>query len=137
MQETQRVFDDLARIGVFLAIDDFGVGYCSLSYLRQLPAHQLKIDRSFVRDLEQSKDARAVVDAVIRLAHALGLRVVAEGVETAAQSEILLHMDCDELQGYHFARPMPAEALLAWARGQSQGQAEPPLVFTASVLGTL
>jgi diguanylate cyclase (GGDEF)-like protein len=137
VQETQRVFDDLARIGVFLAIDDFGVGYCSLSYLRQLPAHQLKIDRSFVRDLEQSKDARAVVDAVIRLAHALGLRVVAEGVETAAQSEILLHMDCDELQGYHFARPMPAEALLAWARGQSQGQAEPPLVFTASVLGTL
>jgi EAL domain-containing protein (putative c-di-GMP-specific phosphodiesterase class I) len=135
VQETQRVFDDLARVGVFLAIDDFGVGYCSLSYLRQLPAHQLKIDRSFVQDLEQSQDARAVVDAVIRLAHALGLRVVAEGVETAGQSQILLQMGCDELQGYHFARPMPADALLAWARDQQTAQ--PPLVFSASVLGAL
>jgi diguanylate cyclase (GGDEF)-like protein len=135
VQETQRVFDDLARIGVFLAIDDFGVGYCSLSYLRQLPAHQLKIDRSFVQDLEQSKDARAVVDAVIRLAHALGLRVVAEGVETAAQSAILLQMGCDELQGYYFARPMPADALLAWARSQQVDA--PQLPFSASVLGVL
>ena len=135
VQETQRVFDDLARIGVFLAIDDFGVGYCSLSYLRQLPAHQLKIDRSFVQDLEQSQDARAVVDAVIRLAHALGLRVVAEGVETAGQSQILVQMGCDELQGYHFARPMPAEALLGWARSQEAAPA--PLLFSASVLGAL
>ncbi len=113
---TQRVFDGLARIGVYLAIDDFGTGYSSLSYLRQLPATQLKIDRSFVSDLETSPDARAVVDAVIRLAHALGLRVVAEGVETEGQRDILVGMGCDELQGFFFARPMAADQLLAWSR---------------------
>ncbi|RDI21930.1 diguanylate cyclase/phosphodiesterase [Pseudacidovorax intermedius] len=115
---TQRVFDGLSRIGVFLAIDDFGTGYSSLSYLRQLPARQLKIDRSFVSDLETSADARAVVDAVVRLSHALGLRVVAEGVETAGQRDILLGMGCDELQGFFFARPMPADQLLAWSLGR-------------------
>ncbi|MDP9014911.1 MAG: EAL domain-containing protein [Pseudomonadota bacterium] len=110
----QRTFEGLASIGVFLSIDDFGTGYSSLSYLRQLPAGQLKIDRSFVNDLDSSNDARAVVDAVIRLAHALGLKVVAEGVETAAQRDILRELGCDELQGFFFAKPMPANALLAW-----------------------
>lgn len=110
----QRTFEGLASIGVFLSIDDFGTGYSSLSYLRQLPAGQLKIDRSFVNDLDSSTDARAVVDAVIRLAHALGLKVVAEGVETAAQRDILRGLGCDELQGFFFAKPMPANALLAW-----------------------
>src|SRR5205085_882350 len=86
---TQRAFEGLARIGVFLSIDDFGTGYSSLSYLRQMPASQLKIDRSFVSDLERSKDAKAIVSAVIRLAHELGLRVVAEGVETRGQRDIL------------------------------------------------
>jgi diguanylate cyclase len=110
----QRTFDALARIGVFLAIDDFGTGYSSLSYLRQLPARQLKIDRSFINDLESSADAQSIVDAVVRLAHALGLRVVAEGVESAGQRDVLLRLGCDELQGYFFARPMPADALLDW-----------------------
>jgi len=112
---TQRAFDELRRLGVYLSIDDFGTGYSSLSYLRRLPAQQLKIDRSFVNDLETSGDARAIVDAVVHLAHALGLRVVAEGVETAGQRDILLGFGCDELQGYFFARPMPAADLLAWA----------------------
>ena len=98
-RETQRIFDGLARVGVLLSIDDFGTGYSSLAYLRQLPARQLKIDRSFVRDLETSGDARAVVDAVIRLSHALGLGVVAEGVETAGQRDVLIELGCDELQG--------------------------------------
>jgi EAL domain-containing protein (putative c-di-GMP-specific phosphodiesterase class I) len=115
---TQRAFDDLSRLGVFLSIDDFGTGYSSLSYLRRLPAQQLKIDRSFVGDLASSSDARAIVDAVVRLAHALGLKVVAEGVETVGQRDILLELGCDELQGYFFARPMPAADLLAWALSQ-------------------
>ena len=118
MKATQRTFDGLARIGVFLSIDDFGSGYSSLNYLRQLPARQLKIDRSFVNDLEFSEDARSVVNAVVKLAHALNLRVVAEGVETAGQRDILLAMHCDELQGYFFARPMAADKLLAWSLGE-------------------
>jgi len=117
IKATQRAFEGLERIGVYLSIDDFGTGYSSLSYLRQLPARQLKIDRSFVNDLATSADARAVVDAVVRLAHALGLKVVAEGVETAEQREILIALNCDELQGFYFARPMPAETLLAWTNG--------------------
>ena len=117
-KSTQRTFEGLARIGVFLSIDDFGTGYSSLSHLRQLPARQVKIDRSFVQDLEGQGDARAVVDAVIRLAHALGLAVVAEGVETQAQRDILMQMDCDELQGFLYARPMTAAALLDWSSAQ-------------------
>ena len=117
LKATQHAFSGLARIGVYLAIDDFGTGYSSLSYLRQLPAQQLKIDRSFVNDLEVKDDARAVVEAVIRLAHALGLRVVAEGVETAGQRDILLELDCDELQGYFYAKPMQAHVLLEWSQG--------------------
>ncbi len=109
-----RVFDMLDAIGVRLSIDDFGTGYSSLSYLRRLPARQLKIDRSFVRDLESSLDAQAIVEAVVRLSHALGLKVVAEGVETQVQSNILAALHCDELQGFLFAKPMPAQLLLAW-----------------------
>ena len=134
IQATQRTFEGLARIGVFLSIDDFGTGYSSLNYLRQLPAQQLKIDRSFVNDLENSEDARAVVSAVVSLAHALGLRVVAEGVETRGQRDILLAMQCDELQGFFFARPMPADTLLAWSQGEKPaGSAD----FTASIVGAL
>jgi diguanylate cyclase (GGDEF)-like protein len=134
IRTTQRAFDGLGRLGVFLSIDDFGTGYSSLSYLRQLPARQLKIDRSFIQDLAVSADARAVVDAVIRLAHALSLSVVAEGVETPAQRDILLELGCDELQGYLFAEPMPAAALLDWAagRGKPDGAADfSPSVFAA------
>jgi diguanylate cyclase len=114
-QVTQRAFEQLARTGAILSIDDFGTGYSSLAYLRKLPAKQLKIDRSFIADLDQSSDALAVVDAVIRLAHALGLRVVAEGVETERQRDILLRLRCDELQGFLFAKPMPARMLTFWA----------------------
>ena len=114
-QPTLRALERLAATGVQLSIDDFGTGYSSLSYLRRMPAGQLKIDRSFVSDLEHSNDARAIVDAVVRLAHALGLKVVAEGVETAAQQDFLLGLGCDELQGFLYARPMPAKALTLWA----------------------
>jgi EAL domain-containing protein (putative c-di-GMP-specific phosphodiesterase class I) len=114
---TLELFERLGRIGVKLSIDDFGTGYSSLSYLRRLQVSQLKIDQSFVRDLETSADARIIVKAVINLAHALNLSVVAEGVETAAQRDVLTAMDCDELQGYFYARPMTAEALGRWSRG--------------------
>ncbi|MDX9845023.1 MAG: EAL domain-containing protein, partial [Aquabacterium sp.] len=114
IEASMRVFDLLDDIGVQLSIDDFGTGYSSLSYLRRLPARQLKIDRSFIGDLEVSRDAQAIVEAVVRLAHALGLKVVGEGVETPAQAAILTRLQCDELQGYLFARPMPAQDLLPW-----------------------
>ena len=113
----QRVFDGLARIGVFISIDDFGTGYSSLINLRQLPAAQLKIDRSFINDIEVSKDALAIVGAVVNLAHSLGLKVVAEGVETIGQRDILIGMKCDEMQGFYFARPMAADSLLEWFLG--------------------
>jgi diguanylate cyclase (GGDEF)-like protein len=125
IEVTQRAFEGLATIGVYLSIDDFGTGYSSLSYLRQLPARQLKIDRSFVKDLEESRDARAVVEAVVDLAHALELSVVAEGVETEGQREILVRLGCDELQGFLFARPMPANDLLQWAQGRRQPTGRP------------
>ncbi len=114
VKATQAAFSGLAHIGVLLSIDDFGTGYSSLSYLRRLPARQLKIDRSFVMDLETSSDARAIVSAVVHLAHDLGLGVVAEGVETAGQRDVLVGLACDELQGYLFARPMRAHEVLPW-----------------------
>lgn len=112
-----RIFERLSQIGVHLSIDDFGTGYSSLSYLRKLPATQLKIDRSFVQDVDKEEDAKAIVRAVIKLAHALGLSVVAEGVETEAQQGILMRLGCDELQGFLFAKPMPSKNLFLWASG--------------------
>jgi diguanylate cyclase (GGDEF)-like protein len=114
-QATERTLRRLAGLGLALSIDDFGTGYSSLAYLRRLPVSQLKIDRSFIQDLETSADARAIVKAVIELAHALSLQVVAEGVETEGQAAVLRGKRCDKLQGYLFARPMPAEELTRWA----------------------
>ena len=111
---TLHAFEALRQIGVKLAIDDFGTGYSSLSYLRRLQVTQLKIDKSFVQDLEHSTDARAIVEAIVKLAHALGLTVVAEGVETSAQRNLLTDLGCDELQGYLFAKPMAARVMGEW-----------------------
>ena len=118
-----RVFERLGRLGVQLSIDDFGTGYSSLSYLRRLEAGQLKIDRSFVQDLETSADARAIVQAVVQLAHALELTVVAEGVETDGQRAVLQALRCDELQGFLFARPMTAQTMAEWAADVDRPQA--------------
>ena len=115
-ESTHLFFSKLAAIGVHISIDDFGTGYSSLAHLRKLPAEELKIDRSFVQDLENSNDARTVVDAVVKLGQALGLKVVAEGVETEEQNQILSQLGCNELQGFLFAKPMAAQMLYMWAK---------------------
>ncbi|HSV70408.1 MAG TPA: bifunctional diguanylate cyclase/phosphodiesterase [Methylibium sp.] len=112
---TQATFEGLRRAGLHVAIDDFGAGQTSLAYLRRLPAAELKMDMSLVQDLATSADARAIAEAVVRLAHALERHVVAEGVETPEQRDLLIAMGCDELQGFLFARPMTAAALALWA----------------------
>ena len=112
---TQAILERLAAVGVHLSIDDFGTGFCNFAMLRKMPAEELKIDRSFVLDLETSADARAVVDAVVKLGQALGRKVVAEGVETEGQAQVLRALGCDVLQGYLYAKPMSARALALWA----------------------
>ncbi len=112
---TIRFFSQLAQLGVSISIDDFGTGHSSLAYLRKLPASELKIDRSFVLDLETSEDARKVASAVVNLAKSLNLKVVAEGVETEGQNRILREFGCDQLQGFLFAKPMSAKSLALWA----------------------
>ena len=127
---TVRAFERMGRMGLHVSIDDFGTGHSSLASLRRLPAGELKIDRAFVTDLATSEDARSIARAIVQMAHTLGLRVVAEGVETAAQCEQLVAMGCDELQGFLFAKPMPAHMLELWAM-DDDGPA--PLQFRESL----
>jgi len=114
-QVTRRALARLGKLGVHVSIDDFGTGHSSLATLRRLPAQELKIDRAFVVDMERDADAKAIVVAVLTMARTLGLRVVAEGVETPAQRDLLVQLGCDELQGYLFAKPMSARAIALWA----------------------
>ncbi len=107
----------LKSLGISLALDDFGTGYSSLSYLRHLPVDSLKIDRSFVVDMVENTHSQAIVTAIIGLAHGLNLHVVAEGVETEAQYQLLQQLGCDTIQGYYISRPIAAAAFIALVTG--------------------
>jgi diguanylate cyclase (GGDEF)-like protein/PAS domain S-box-containing protein len=104
------MLEQLSALGVRLSIDDFGTGYSSLSYLKRLPIHALKIDRSFIRDLDSDRSSAAIVRAIIDLAHHLDLEVVAEGVEDAPQLDQLRRLGCDEIQGFYYSRPLAPAA---------------------------
>ena len=120
---TQQTFEKMRKARFHVSIDDFGTGFSSLAMLRKLPAAELKIDRAFVSDLEDSEDARSIAKSIISLATALNLRVVAEGVETPGQCDLLVKMGCTELQGYLFSRPVPSDELERMAlEGRAQGQ---------------
>ncbi|MGZ0783520.1 putative bifunctional diguanylate cyclase/phosphodiesterase [Pseudomonas saponiphila] len=106
------VLQQLSDMGVDLSIDDFGTGYSSLMYLKRLPANELKIDRGFVRDLEHDSDDAAIVSAIVALGQALGLRIVAEGVESGVQQSFLTQLGCDSLQGYYLGHPLPPESFM-------------------------
>jgi len=116
---SQQVMAGLRRLGVRLSIDDYGTGYSSLSYLRALPVDELKLDRSFVSHLTSDERAAAIVRSTLQLSRDLGMSMVVEGVEDAATLASLRSWGCDVAQGYHIARPMPADAFLAWLPGRS------------------
>ncbi len=116
LDDTIARMHELSAMGLRFSIDDFGTGYSSLAYLRQMPLYELKIDRSFIIDTPDDANSRALVQSILAMAGHLGLRVVAEGVETPAQAAFLIEHACDCLQGYLYARPMPLAALLDWLR---------------------
>lgn len=111
VQQTIVILQQLHDMGIVLSLDDFGTGYSSLNYLKRFPIDVLKIDQSFVRDLVFDSDDAAITEAIISLAHSLHLRVIAEGVETEEQLNYLHANGCNEIQGYYFSRPLPADAL--------------------------
>jgi diguanylate cyclase (GGDEF)-like protein/PAS domain S-box-containing protein len=117
---------ELKAIGIHVSIDDFGTGHSSLSYLKRFPVESLKIDRGFLRDVPDDQDSATLCSAMIGLAHSLGLSVVAEGVETAAQYDFLRDRECDLLQGFLFSRPVPPERLAELLSGPASLAPEPP-----------
>ncbi len=109
----------LKRLGLKLAIDDFGTGYSSLAYLKKFKVDRLKIDQSFVRDIDRDADDNAIVRAIVQMARALNLRTLAEGVETAEQRRFLSEQGCDEVQGYYYSRPLSPDQFEAFMRAGS------------------
>jgi EAL domain-containing protein (putative c-di-GMP-specific phosphodiesterase class I) len=108
----------LHSLGIGLSIDDFGTGYSSLSYLKRFKIDKLKIDQSFVRDIQHDPDDAAIVSAIIGLAHSLGFKTIAEGVETQAQLDFLRAHACDDIQGYFYSKPVPADEFARLLAGE-------------------
>jgi predicted signal transduction protein with EAL and GGDEF domain len=126
LKQTLPALEMLSELGVRLSVDDFGTGYSSLSYLRKLPIDTLKIDRSFVRELYEGSDDEAIVSAIAALARALDMRVIAEGVETAAQANLLKVHGCFLMQGYWFSHPLEINAFNKFVAAESMPTLEPP-----------
>jgi EAL domain-containing protein (putative c-di-GMP-specific phosphodiesterase class I) len=125
----------LRDLGVTLVLDDFGTGYSSLSYLRHLPLDRLKIDRSFVTNIDQDPTNRSIVEAVVALGHGLGMRVVAEGIERPEEAATLTTLGCDLGQGYLWARPAPAAAMTQVLRRWQSAPSQPALPGTDRRVG--
>ncbi|MBS4018796.1 MAG: EAL domain-containing protein [Dechloromonas sp.] len=113
---TLSILNQFSDMGIVLAIDDFGTGYSSLAYLKHLPIHRLKLDRSFVKDIETDANDAAICSATVALGHNLGLELVAEGVETDVQREFLTRLGCDVLQGFFYSKPLPADQIIEYLR---------------------
>ena len=109
VESARAMLNELQAMGVHISMDDFGTGYSSLSYLKKFPFDKLKIDQSFVRDLKPDSQDTAILSAIVSLGQGLNLRIVAEGVETSEQQQLLKGLDCREMQGYLFSRPLGAE----------------------------
>jgi diguanylate cyclase (GGDEF)-like protein len=120
IENTTQMMQELDAMGVRFAVDDFGTGYSSLSYLKRFPIDVLKIDQSFVRDITTDPDDAAIVRAIITMAHSLGMRVVAEGVETREQLSFLHANSCDAMQGYYFSKPLPADRITELIAGNTR-----------------
>lgn len=122
----ETILTDLGDLGVRLAIDDFGTGYSAMSYLRRFPMQKLKIDGSFVRELNSEPESRSIVEAIAQVGHTLGNYVVAEGVETLEQLDILGDIGCDGVQGYLYSKPLPADQFATWVEQHKAKSAKPP-----------
>ena len=134
MEDPDRAAETLRQLralGVRLSMDDYGTGYSSLAYIKNLALDELKIDRAFVTDMNTDAQSAAIVRSTIELGHSLGMSVVAEGVETEHELSELKRFGCDDAQGYHICRPIPAGDLIAWIQAQPGAQAEPTVTLPA------